>query len=70
MRDYGWLHVALLLCRFARANRRTQISLDLLETPWPSKRGAEWWSTSAKYATRRGSRIRSPERLCARPAHL
>lgn len=28
--------------KFARKHPRIQISLDLLETAWPSKRDAEW----------------------------
>lgn len=38
---FGRQHVAPLLAKFARLHPRIEISLDLLETPWPTKRDAD-----------------------------
>ena len=38
---FGRHHVAPLLAKFARLHPRIEISLDLLETPWPARREAD-----------------------------
>ena len=38
---FGRQHVAPLLAKFARQHPRIELSLDLLETPWPTRRDAD-----------------------------
>jgi DNA-binding transcriptional LysR family regulator len=70
---FGRLHIAPLLGKFAAEHPRIQISLDLLETPWPSKRDSDVVIHIGE--VRDSSWIAHPlapnERwLCASPAYL
>jgi DNA-binding transcriptional LysR family regulator len=70
---FGRHHVAPLLGKFARQHPRIEISLDLLETPWPSRREADVVIHIGE--VRDSSWVAHPlapnERwLCAAPAYL
>jgi DNA-binding transcriptional LysR family regulator len=70
---FGRQHVAPLLGRFGALHPRIQLSLDLLETPWPTKRNADVVIHIGE--VRDSSWVAHPlapnERwLCASPAYL